>query len=670
MARDLASAEAVVDCAMPEVLLAGVSTRAAAQSAVRAGYRTSHHRRLRGSRSCRRPKTHRCRSTRSAASTRARGVSHARRRRPMPSSTARASRTTRARSSLSRRAARCGATRPRRCDTRALASPAAATRFAPPGFTRRASSSRVTRRCPHSDVDWLVKPLRSGGGHGVRPWRGRRRAARPLRAGVHRRAVRVGGVRRGDGRAVPLGITRQLVGDAAFGASGFRYCGSILCAAGGPLRSRRGAGGTAHALALAVARTSASWAWATWTSSHATARGASCRSEPAVDGVGGARRARARASMFGAACATRARAARCPATALPLCLQPRGSARPSCSRVADRDRRRHARVAGRSRDVARRPAAPARASAAASRCAPCLPRRATPRRATGARAPRRGASTRTVGAVGQGRRMTSEACAAGRRPAVAALERRHAASITIPEPIRPAIARRRLRRAGARSSARSAAPLFGWKIAATSKAGQAHINVDGPLAGRLLRERAFESGATVPFGANHMRVAEAEFAFRMGRDLTPQWGPFSVAEVRRRRRSLHPAIEIPDSRFDDFTIVGAAAADRRQRLRALLRARPGGAGRLARDRSRGAPRDGRRGRREASPRRRRRQRARRSARGAGVAGQRAVGARGHAARRGGRDDRHLPGAAGDRARRSRGDGLRRARPRRVPLGPV
>ena len=105
---------------------------------------------------------------------------------------------------------------------------------------------------------------------------------------------------------------------------------------------------------------------------------------------------------------------------------------------------------------------------------------------------------------------------------------------------------------------RSDAPLFGWKIAATSKAGQAHIAVDGPMAGRLLQERAFVSGATVPFGHNHMRVAEAEFAFRMARDLTPQWGPFTVGEVVAAVATLHPAIEIPDSRFDDFTKVGAA----------------------------------------------------------------------------------------------------------------
>ncbi len=103
----------------------------------------------------------------------------------------------------------------------------------------------------------------------------------------------------------------------------------------------------------------------------------------------------------------------------------------------------------------------------------------------------------------------------------------------------------------------SSRPLFGWKIAATSKAGQEHINVDGPLAGRLLREKAYDSGAELPFGANHMRVAEAEFAFRMEHDLPPRGQPYDVHEVLAAVGTLHTAIEIPDSRYDDFTIVGA-----------------------------------------------------------------------------------------------------------------
>ena len=102
----------------------------------------------------------------------------------------------------------------------------------------------------------------------------------------------------------------------------------------------------------------------------------------------------------------------------------------------------------------------------------------------------------------------------------------------------------------------SAAPLFGWKIAATSAAGQAHINVDGPLAGRLLAEMVAEDGAALPFGANRMRVAEAEFAFRMGRDLPPRAAPYGVEEVMAAVGSLQPAIEVPDSRFADFASAG------------------------------------------------------------------------------------------------------------------
>jgi 2-keto-4-pentenoate hydratase len=110
---------------------------------------------------------------------------------------------------------------------------------------------------------------------------------------------------------------------------------------------------------------------------------------------------------------------------------------------------------------------------------------------------------------------------------------------------------------------RTAAPLFGWKIAATSKVGQTHINVTGPLAGRLLAEKVIDlsdrtrHAAELPFGVNHMKVVEAEFAFRMGRDLPPREKPYSVDEVLAAVTTFHPAIEVPDSRFDDFTIVGA-----------------------------------------------------------------------------------------------------------------
>jgi 2-keto-4-pentenoate hydratase len=100
--------------------------------------------------------------------------------------------------------------------------------------------------------------------------------------------------------------------------------------------------------------------------------------------------------------------------------------------------------------------------------------------------------------------------------------------------------------------------IAGWKIAATSRAGQAHIRVDGPLAGRLLNGRVLKSGATISLTGNLMRVAEAEFAFRFRRDLEKREQPYSLDEVLKAVESLHTAIEVPDSRFEDYTVVGAS----------------------------------------------------------------------------------------------------------------
>jgi 2-keto-4-pentenoate hydratase len=104
----------------------------------------------------------------------------------------------------------------------------------------------------------------------------------------------------------------------------------------------------------------------------------------------------------------------------------------------------------------------------------------------------------------------------------------------------------------------SGSAIAGWKIAATSEAGQKHINVDGPIIGRILRSRLLSPGANVTLGDNIMRVAEAEFAFGFTQDLPARAAPYSEAEALAAVGSLHLSIEVPDSRYEDFTKVGAA----------------------------------------------------------------------------------------------------------------
>lgn len=127
----------------------------------------------------------------------------------------------------------------------------------------------------------------------------------------------------------------------------------------------------------------------------------------------------------------------------------------------------------------------------------------------------------------------------------------------LPDPLRPSSR-------GAGYAIQAALPqvagraVVGWKIAATSAAGQAHIGVGGPLAGRVLAGQVDADGAVVSLSGNRMRVAEPEFAFRFGRTLAPRPQPYSVAEALGAVEALHPAIELPNSRFADFVRAGEA----------------------------------------------------------------------------------------------------------------
>ena len=103
----------------------------------------------------------------------------------------------------------------------------------------------------------------------------------------------------------------------------------------------------------------------------------------------------------------------------------------------------------------------------------------------------------------------------------------------------------------------SKSELYGWKIAATSVDGQKHIGVDGPIAGRLFKERYYKSGSIVSLAQNQMKKVEAEFAFKLLNDIYPKAEKYSINEVIENIESVGPAIEIPDSRFLNFNKIGS-----------------------------------------------------------------------------------------------------------------
>ncbi len=103
--------------------------------------------------------------------------------------------------------------------------------------------------------------------------------------------------------------------------------------------------------------------------------------------------------------------------------------------------------------------------------------------------------------------------------------------------------------------------VIGYKVACTNVTAQRQLHVDAPFCGRLLSAFFFESlpgqPARVDSSNFFMRVVEAEFGFEMARDLPPVSTPRSRDEIAAAVKGVLPGIEIVDSRFDDWTTIGA-----------------------------------------------------------------------------------------------------------------
>jgi hypothetical protein len=126
----------------------------------------------------------------------------------------------------------------------------------------------------------------------------------------------------------------------------------------------------------------------------------------------------------------------------------------------------------------------------------------------------------------------------------------------------------------------SSKSLFGWKIAATRGRTKAHQRrrPDGWTYPGRDRDIRWRNGFD---GGQRMRVVEPEFAFRMRVDLPERTTPYTMQQVLDAADTLHPAVEIPDSRFCRLRQRRGRADHCRQRLHASVRPRPGGKRKLA-----------------------------------------------------------------------------------------
>ena len=95
---------------------------------------------------------------------------------------------------------------------------------------------------------------------------------------------------------------------------------------------------------------------------------------------------------------------------------------------------------------------------------------------------------------------------------------------------------------------------IGYKIAATSIAGQKHINVSSPIAGMLFKTNLFYDKESIKFSKYKMGVAEPEFVFKLSKDVTQK--VYNNNYLFTLIDELYTAIELPDTRFEDFENIG------------------------------------------------------------------------------------------------------------------
>lgn len=132
-------------------------------------------------------------------------------------------------------------------------------------------------------------------------------------------------------------------------------------------------------------------------------------------------------------------------------------------------------------------------------------------------------------------------------------------------------------------AAHAGIPVAGFKIGATNKKVQARFGVDTPFSGRLFKPFVSASPMTIPAGAVNFYLIEAEFDFVMGATLAPRAQPYTMDEARAAVATVHPAIEVPDSRYVKWSDMTAPDLISDNAIGCFLSLGPPAAGGLSHD---------------------------------------------------------------------------------------
>jgi 2-keto-4-pentenoate hydratase len=102
-------------------------------------------------------------------------------------------------------------------------------------------------------------------------------------------------------------------------------------------------------------------------------------------------------------------------------------------------------------------------------------------------------------------------------------------------------------------------PVGGRKAAFTADAALKMMNVDGPACGPLFSPYIIPSPANLNLPAASWRGLECEISFKMAANLPARDAAYSVEEAAAAVGSMHPALEVVDSRIANGVDHGGVA---------------------------------------------------------------------------------------------------------------